>query len=118
MTEITRNEMSSHYGIPQRILKEYERLGSRHPENGAEGRAVYSDQDLERLRLIMALYEGGFQKEEVERYMALALDRTDTGAEQLAMLQKKRDGILHEIHLREKQIDQLDYLRYGIRYAK
>ena len=32
----------------------------------------------------------------------------------MGMLNKKRNGILSEVHFKEKQISRLDYLRYEI----
>ena len=34
------------------------------------------------------------------------------------MLEKRRDAALDEIHLKEKQLQRLDYLRYRMRSQK
>lgn len=46
--------------------------------------------DLERLSLIMTLHDIGFTTEEVETYMRLMLEQTDSERERLRMLNRKR----------------------------
>ena len=50
--------------------------------------------------------------------MRLYLDKDDTDRERLKMLDKKRNQALDEIHFREKQLTNLDYLRYKISNKK
>ena len=116
MTEMTMNEVNRQYGIPRKILREYGRLGQEENGQKPEEEILYNDRDLERLCLLMTLYEVGFNRGEAKAYMALAVQGAATGKERLEMLQKKRDGLLEEIHDREKRLNHLDYLRYGIRY--
>lgn len=78
----------------------------------------YDDRDLERLSTIMALHDMGFDAEEVERYMRLLLSDADTRRERLRMLECRRDATLDEIHLKEKRLQRLDYLRYLMRGQK
>lgn len=110
---MTIDEASTRYHIPMKILKEYE---------GGEVKKVmgawqYDQTDIERLSLIMTLHDVGFTNEEVERYMRLVLSGDETREKRLAMLRKKRNGTLDEIHFKQKQLDRLDYLRYEISRA-
>lgn len=115
---MTMEEVSCQYQIPEKILKEYEHLsGSGSVKKGKED-WQYDEQDLERLSLIMTLHDIGFEKEEVEEYMILVIQGANTGDERLRILQKKRAGLLDEIHFREKKLDHLDYLRYKIKHRK
>ncbi|WP_318004154.1 MerR family transcriptional regulator [Faecalibacillus intestinalis] len=70
----------------------------------------YDETDLERLSLIMMLYDLDFTVEEIEKYMKLSLKKNEN--ECLKLLNKKRKGILDEVHLKEKQLLRIDYLRY------
>lgn len=111
---MTIEEASKTYGIPMRVLKEYERW-----ELCGEAKRSISawrddKTDIERLGLILTLYDAGFSGEEVERYMRLLVFDADSASERISMLQKKRDGILDEIHFKQKQLDRLDYLRFEI----
>ena len=55
---------------------------------------------------------------EYETYMTLVLEGAGANDRKMQMLQKKREGILDEIHFREKKIQYLDYLRYEIRRSQ
>ncbi len=70
----------------------------------------YDETDFERLSLIMMLYGLDFTVEEIKKYMKLSLGKNER--EWLKLLNKKRKGILDEVHLKEKQLSRIDYLRY------
>lgn len=70
----------------------------------------YDETDFERLSLIMMLYGLDFTVEEIKKYMKLSLEKNER--ECLKLLNKKRKGILDEVHLKEKQLSRIDYLRY------
>ena len=70
----------------------------------------YDETDFERLSLIMTLYGLDFTVEEIKKYMKLSLEKNER--EWLKLLNKKRKGILDEVHLKEKQLSKIDYLRY------
>lgn len=75
----------------------------------------YDDQDLENLSMMMTLHDIGFAGEEVETYMGLVLQGTDSKEERLQLLEQKRHRLLDEIHFQEQKLDRLDYLRYEIK---
>ena len=111
---MTREEASRRYMIPAEILDEYERWGLCASVKQVMGCWQYDERDLERLSLIMALHDIGFSAAEVEAYMRLALAGDDTSAQRLKMLEQLRSQTLDEIHLRERQLDRLDYLRHRL----
>lgn len=115
---MTIDEVSRQYQIPEKVLKEYESWGGCDAVKKAMGVWQYDDQDLERLSLIMTLHDIGFDREEIETYMTLVLEGAGANDRKMQMLQKKREGILDEIHFREKKIQYLDYLRYEIRRSQ
>lgn len=111
---MTIHEASVRYKIPMKILKEYESWGLV-GETQKETEAKYYDQtDIELLSLIMTLYDVGFTKNDVERYVRLTLSGPDTAEPRMAMLRRKRNGTLDEIHLKQEQLDRLDYLCFEI----
>lgn len=98
---MTIREVSEKYNIPLKILREYERwelCGE------AEGTRYYDDSDIERLSIIMTLYDTGFSDSETEEYMKLLMQGKSTSQQRLKMLNDKRDGTLDEIHFKEKQL--------------
>ncbi len=112
--EMTIHEASKKYNIPIKILQEYESWGLCGEVKKVMGSWRYDDSDIERLSLIMTLHDIGFTNEEIEKYMRLFFKGTSTEQERIEMLNNKRDGTLHEIHFKEKQLDRLDYLRFEI----
>lgn len=111
---MTINEASERYQIPMEILREYESWGLCGTVKKVMGAWQYDDQDLERLGMIMTLHDIGFQNDEVEEYMRLLLEGENTEEQRMQMLNKRSGIALDEIHLREKQLDRVDYLRYKI----
>lgn len=111
MTEI---ETSERYLVPVEVLREYEKWDLYGGAKKIAGEWQFDEEDLERLGVIMTLHNIGFENREVEQYMRLELHGDVKGAERIRMLQQKRDQVLDEIHIQEKRIDDLDYLRYGI----
>ncbi len=112
---MTKEEVSERYCIPIRILDEYHEMGLCDAVRMAMEDWRYDDEDLERLSMIMALHDMGFQKEEVESYMKLLIEGESTEKARMKILDEHRKKALDEIHLRERQLDRMDYLRHEIR---
>ena len=112
---MTKEEASRNYQIPLEILDEYESWGLCGSVKQVMGHWQYDDQDLERLSLIMALHDIGLSASEVESYMRLTLEDHGTEQRRMNMLNDLRARKLDEIHLKEKQVERLDYLRYKLR---
>lgn len=111
-------EASERYGIPMKILREYEQWGLCKAVKKVMGAWKYDDSDLENLSMIMTLHDIGFSMEEVETYMRLLLDGENTESQRMRMLDEKRNDALDEIHFHERQLERLDYLRHKIRREK
>ena len=115
---MTIQEASERYHIPMHILREYASWGLCGAVKKVMGDWQYDDADLERLSTIMTLHDIGFTTGEVETYMRLLLEGDHTAAQRLSMLEKKRNAALEEIHIKERQLQRLDYLRHEIRKAQ
>lgn len=112
---MTINEASERYNVPLEILHEYERWGLCGAVKRVMGSWQYDDTDLECLGMIMTLRDIGFENTEIETYMKLLLEQEGSEDQRLKMLEEKRKSLLDEIHFREKQVSNLDYLRHHIR---
>ena len=112
---MTGEEVSRRYNIPPKILQEYRSWGL----CGAVQLTIedwqYDDRDLERLGMIMALHDMGFSAKEVENYVKLMLAGACTKVQRMQILSERRSKTLDEIHLRERQLERMDYLRNEIR---
>lgn len=111
---MTSDEASTRYKIPLSILKEYESWGLCNAVKSVMGAWQYNEQDIERLSLIMTLHDVGFASDDVERYMRLLVSPSDTSKERLQMLQALRGNLMDELHIKQKNVDRLDYLRQHI----
>ncbi|MCH4179030.1 MAG: MerR family transcriptional regulator [Megasphaera sp.] len=112
---MTIDEASEKYKIPIHILKEYESWGLCGAVKSVMGHWQYDEEDIERLGIIMTLHDIGFSNDEVEQYMRLLLSGKNTEDERMKMLMALRNQALDEIHVRQKKLDRLDYLRYEMR---
>lgn len=111
---MTIEEASRRYCIPVKILKEYEGMELCTTVKRVMGAWQYDEQDIERLSMIMTLHDIGFSKEDIDEYMRLLLSGRNND-ECILMLSKKRKRTLDKIHLLEKQINNIDYLRNEIK---
>lgn len=112
---MTKEEVSSRYQIPVEVLDLYQSWGLCSAVKVAMEDWKYNDQDLERLSMIMALHDIGFENQAVEKYMRLMLKGKETQAARLSMLNEQRSKALEEIHLKERQLERMDYLRHAMR---
>lgn len=78
----------------------------------------YNDEDLERLSTILTLHDIGFTSEEAEIYMRLLLEQSDSRQRRLQMVEEKRNEILDEMHIQERKLQKLDYLRHELQKNK
>ena len=111
---MTIEEASEKYCIPIKILKEYESMELCKPVKRVMGEWHYDDEDIKRLSMIMTLYETYFSKEDIDEYMQLILSG-ENDEECLKILSQKRKKALDKIHILEKQISNLDYLKNEIK---
>lgn len=112
---LTGEEVCRRYQIPAEVLEEYKSMGLCGVVRMAMEDWQFDDTDLERLGLIMALHDVGFDRPEIEAYMRLMLQPGKSKAERLRFLDERRKEKLEEIHLRERQLERMDYLRYKLR---
>ena len=107
---MTIEEASGQFGIPIKILREYEQM------NLCGTGKQYGEQDLRGLSMLMTLHDIGFSAKDTHTYMQLLL--TGENEEKcLKMLNQKRKKTLDKIHFYEKQISNLDYLRHEMQKA-
>ena len=78
----------------------------------------YNDEDLERLSTILTLHDIGFTSEEAGIYTRLLLEQSDSRQRRLQMVEEKRNEILDEMHIQERKLQKLDYLRHELQKNK
>lgn len=107
---MTEEEITKLFCIPKCVIKKFKNTGLLKSE-----KCGYTDEDIQNLGTYMTLLDIGFSQEESNEYMLLLLSADDTKEKMLNMLSKKRESLLLQIHLKEKQIDKIDYLKHNLK---
>ena len=107
---MTIDDASKKYCIPIKILKEYENMGLCGSVKRVMGAWQYDDQDIERLSMIMTLHDTGFSKDDIDENMQLLISGKNND-DCMKILNEKIQHTLDKIHILEKRLDNLDYLR-------
>ena len=113
---MTITEASKTYKIPLALLRWYameqagaERKNKKEIENGNAINAAafhFTEEDIEKLSLIMTLQDIGFGKKEIETWLRLQQEDKNSCAACLKMLNKLRSETLDTIHGKEKALDR------------
>ena len=111
---MTRQDVHERYHIPLPILEAYERWAPDGENKSVCSAKQYSDADLTQLGTLMTLYDVGFTAEEAIDYLRLLLEQPENSRLRLQMLEKKRAKALDEIHICDRKLARLDYLRHEI----
>lgn len=74
----------------------------------------YNAQDEKRLGIVCSLYDIGLNAGQIKRFLSLEDDRK----EQIKLLHAMRNSLMKDIHARQKSLDQLDYILYGLKNNK
>lgn len=109
---MTEEEINIRYNIPPALLDEYKRRGLCGEMKKVTDDWQYDESDIEKLSMILALYDVGFSYDEIETFMKLYAEGDITKKERARMLTDRREGTLDEIHFKEEQLARLDYLRH------
>ena len=112
---MTKEEIQERYGIPKTVLDEYHKMGLCHSVQDVMEAWQYDDEDIERLSMIMALHDVGFDKSEVEYWLQSMINDSHSVAGIIKMINEKRKQALNEIHFQEKRLERLDYLKHNIK---
>ena len=109
---MTEEEIKKRYNIPPSLLDEYKRRGLCGEVKKVMDDWQFDESDIEKLSMILTLYDVGFSCDEIEIFMKLYAKGDSTKKEHARMLTEKREGTLDEIHFKEEQLSRLDYLRH------
>lgn len=93
---MTKEEVSLRFGIPENILDEYHNMELCDAVCIAMDDWKYTDEDLERLSMIIALHDMNFTKDEVETYMRLLIAGEATEKTRIKILDKQRKKALND----------------------
>ncbi len=96
-----KKDICKRYNIPENVAKHYRTVCR------TDG---LSDEDINRMGMLMTFYDAGFSEEETERFTELFKSGRFNECDK--MLKKLRGELLEKIHSLEIKIENIDYLRY------
>lgn len=109
-------EFSKQYRIAPDKLRRYQEQGLLQVPEDAEGNCHFGEAEVERLCLIKFLKGLGLGEEQLRRYLQLQQEADAVHKqEQLKILKKHRFKLLEELHTKQTNLDQLDYLMYQLK---
>ncbi len=94
-------------------LRFYEKRDLIHPTRNSIGRRCYTDEDVDRIALILRLKGGGFSIGEIQTYLVLKDQGDQTTHERSAFLKVK---VLDLYENRQKLDASIDYVEQTIHY--
>lgn len=101
-------EASSHFGISEQKLRNYEIHGLLHCHE-EDGDMEYSEKELEQLFKFHFLVEAGMDIDSMKQLMFLQ-QRDDSQEKQIRVLRKFRFEMLDDIHKKQQCLDSVDFL--------
>lgn len=115
MSKYTTGEIAKLCGVTVRTVQYYDNRGILVPAELSEGgRRLYSESDLERLRIICFLRNLGLPIDSISRL----LSETDPGSVISLLLDQQEATLREEIGERQEKLGKLEMLRRGLRHVE
>lgn len=111
---MTIEEASEHFGISIDKLHLYENQGLFDCHKGANGYVEYTDDLIDYIGIIDVLTDAGAEIETLRSFMRGLMQSSITKEEKLRYLRAQRQKLLNTIHLKQRSLDQLDYIIFDI----
>lgn len=102
-------QVSSLFDIPSSTLRYYDKEGLIPMIERKAGRRVFSEHDLEAIRVIECLKKSGLEIKEIKHFMELVQKGDATFNQRRLIFKQQRDSVLNEIKQLEKTLDMLSY---------
>ena len=111
--EYTIGQVSEMMGLPTPTLRYYEDAGLLPDVSRTEsGRRVYSDGDIEALRVIGCLKESGLSIREIRGFVEMAVEGDATIPQRLALFRERLGGVEAQIAELERMRGILEFKRW------
>lgn len=106
----TVGEVAKVLGVAPSTLRYYDREGLLpFVERTSGGFRMFSDKDLEWLAVIECLKQAGVTIKEIQSYIAQCAQGDETIPQRKALLAKRREAVLEQMHKLQSSLDMLDY---------
>ncbi|MBE5808281.1 MAG: MerR family transcriptional regulator [Clostridiales bacterium] len=115
MSKYTTGELAKRCGVTVRTVQYYDTRGILSPSELSEGgRRLYTQKDLDKLRIICFLRELGLSIDAISQL----LSEEDPGSVITLLLSQQEEQLKKEIADRQVQLDKLAGLRHGLKAAE
>ncbi|HIV80133.1 MAG TPA: MerR family transcriptional regulator [Candidatus Avanaerovorax faecigallinarum] len=111
---MTIEQASEHFGVPLEKLQTYENQGLFDCNRQPDGTIDYSEELMEYVGIINILTDAGAEADALRDFMGQLMESTITKGEKLRYLRRQRQKLLESIHLKQKSLDQLDYIIHRV----
>lgn len=105
----TIGQVSNLFNIPSSTLRYYDKEGLIPTLQRKSGRRIFSDSDLEAIRVIECLKKSGLEIKKIKNFMNLAQQGDSTFEQRRTIFQQQRNSVIEEIEQLEKTLDMLNY---------
>lgn len=103
-------EFSSMTGLSSHTLRYYEKEGLLPSvQRNHHGVRSFSDQDLERIKLINCLKVTGMPIKEIRQFITLCQQGESTFVDRLALLQERKKVVLQQLADLERSLEHIDF---------
>ena len=111
---MTIEQASEHFGISLDKLQLYEEQGLFDCHKQSDGHVEYTDDLMDYIGIIDVLTNAGAEVETLRNFMQKLMQSSITKEEKLCYLRAQRQKLLESIHLKQKSLDQLDYIIFDV----
>jgi DNA-binding transcriptional MerR regulator len=108
-------EVSEKFNISVTTLRYYEKIGLFNDVIRVNGIREYEDKDIRHLSMIITLKNVGLCNDLILKYIEFSNQGDISNGERIHLLKQQRQKLLDEIHHKQKNLDCLDYLIYGLK---
>lgn len=105
----TIGEAAKQIGVPASTLRYYDKEGLLFMDRSAGGIRMFSDNDLQSLRVIECLKRSGLSIKEIRQYMAWCREGDGTIEKRRQMFYDRREAVRHEMAALQDTLDTLEY---------
>ena len=111
---MTIEQASEHFGVPLEKLQTYENQGLFDCNRQPDGSIDYTEDLMDYIAIINILTNAGAEADALRDFMRQLMESTITKEEKLRYLRSQRQKLLESIHLKQKSLDQLDYIIHNV----
>ena len=111
---MTIEQASDYFGVPIEKLQTYENQGLFDCNRQLDGTIDYSEELMEYVGIINILTDAGAEADALRGFMRQLMESTITKEEKLRYLRSQRQKLLESIHIKQKSLDQLDFIIHNV----